>query len=351
MPTIREMLSLARSAGASDLHITAGASPRMRINGELIPMDFARMLPEEIRRLLEEIADDGQRKIFEEKGELDMSFSIRNEGRYRMNAYRQRGSVAIAIRIVGTQIPSPQELGVPAAVLELSRKKRGLVLVTGPAGSGKSTTLAAVVDRINRERECHIITLEDPIEYLHHHGKALVNQREIGLDCVSYQSAMRSALKEDPDVILIGELRDYETISHAVMAAQRGHLVLSALHTVGASDTMECMVDVFPPHQQQQIRVQLSNVLEAVVSQQLLPRADSFGRVTAFEVLLLNQALRGLLREGKYHQLMSMMQAGRGSGMLAMDDSIVRLYHEGKISRQTAVSYASNPEGMESRLF
>ena len=201
------------------------------------------------------------------------------------------------------------------------------------------------------ERECHIITLEDPIEYLHHHGKALVNQREIGLDCVSYQSAMRSALKEDPDVILIGELRDYETISLAVMAARRGHFVLSALHTVGASDTMECMADVFPPHQQQQIRVQLSNVLEAVVSQQLLPRADNFGRVTAFEVLLLNQALRGLLREGKYHQLMSMMQAGRGSGMLAMDDSIARLYHEGKISRQTAVSYASNPEGMESRLF
>ena len=234
MPTIREMLSLARSAGASDLHITAGASPRMRINGELIPMDFARMLPEEMHRLLEEIADDGQRKIFEEKGELDMSFSIRNEGRYRVNAYRQRGSVAIAIRIVGTQIPSPQELGVPAAVLELSRKKRGLVLVTGPAGSGKSTTLAAIVDRINRERECHIITLEDPIEYLHHHGKALVNQREIGLDCVSYQSAMRSALKEDPDVILIGELRDYETISLAVMAARRGHFVLSALHTVGA---------------------------------------------------------------------------------------------------------------------
>lgn len=233
MQTIKEILRVARDAGASDVHITAGSVPKMRVQGQLISMEFPRMLPADTEGFLGEIMDEAQRVSFESKGEADLSFSISDEGRYRVNAYRQRGSAAIAIRLVGARIPSARELGMPESVLGLSDKRRGLVLVAGPAGSGKSTTLAALIDRINDSRECNIITLEDPIEYLHSHKKSMVNQREIGLDSESFQSALRSALREDPDVILVGELRDPETISMALTAAETGHLVLSALHTRG----------------------------------------------------------------------------------------------------------------------
>ncbi len=351
MPTIEEMLKIAKDAGASDLHITVGVPPKMRVNGHLITMDFPKMLPPDTSRLLSEIMNEKQRERFEEKGEHDMSFSIPNFGRYRVNAYKQRGSVAIALRLVGTQVPSPEVLGVPDSVIDLYQRKRGLVLVTGPTGSGKSTTLAAIIDKINNNRECHVITLEDPIEYLHQHKLSMVNQREIGLDSQSYASALRAALREDPDVILVGEMRDFETISVAITAAETGHLVLSTLHTIGAASTVDRVIDVFPPHQQQQIRVQFANVLEAIVSQQLIPRADGLGRVAAFEVLHANHAVRNLIREGKSHQLMSVMQTNRKAGMIAMDEAIQQLYRDGKIDREMAIQFAQDPDGMKNKLF
>ena len=225
------------------------------------------------------------------------------------------------------------------------------MLVTGPTGSGKSTTLAAIIDKINNNRECHVITLEDPIEYLHRHKKSMVNQREIGLDSQSYANALRAALREDPDVILVGEMRDFETISVAITAAETGHLVLSTLHTIGAASTVDRVIDVFPPHQQQQIRVQLANVLEAVISQQLIPRSDGLGRVAAFEVLHANHAVRNLIREGKSHQLMSVMQTNRKAGMIGMDEAIQQLYYDGKIDREMAIQFAQDPDGMENKLF
>lgn len=280
-----------------------------------------------------------------------MSFSIPNLGRYRVNAYKQRGSVAIALRLVGTQVPSPESLGVPSSVVDLYQRKRGLVLVTGPTGSGKSTTLAAIIDKVNNNRECHVITLEDPIEYLHQHKMSMVNQREIGLDSQSYANALRAALREDPDVILVGEMRDFETISVAITAAETGHLVLSTLHTIGAASTVDRVIDVFPPYQQQQIRVQLANVLEAVISQQLIPRTDGKGRVAAFEVLHANHAVRNLIREGKSHQLMSVMQTNRKAGMIAMDEAIMQLFYDGKIDREMAIQFAQDPEGMEHKIY
>jgi len=281
MPTIEEILRAAKEAGASDVHLTVGIPPKMRVNGNLITMDYPRMLPADTLEVLVNIMTEVQRERFEERGEYDMSFSIPNCGRYRVNAYKQRGSVALAFRLVGTVVPSPEELGVPESVVELYQRKRGLVLVTGPTGSGKSTTLAAIIDKINNNRDAHVITLEDPIEYLHQHKMSMVNQREIGIDSNNYANALRAALREDPDVILVGEMRDFETISVAITAAETGHLVLSTLHTIGAASTVDRVIDVFPPHQQQQIRVQLSNTLEAVISQQLIPTADDNGNLKA----------------------------------------------------------------------
>ena len=351
MATIREMLGIAKDAGASDLHITVGVPPKMRVNGHLITMDFPRMLPPDTEQLTSEIMDEKQRARFEEKGELDISFAIPELGRYRVNAYKQRGSIAIALRLVGTEVPAPEVLGVPQSVIDLSQRKRGLVLVTGPTGSGKSTTLAAIIDKINNTRECHVITLEDPIEYLHKHKKSMVNQREIGLDSQSYANALRASLREDPDVILVGEMRDFETISVAITAAETGHLVLSTLHTIGAASTVDRIIDVFPSHQQQQIRVQFANVLEAVISQQLIPRADGLGRVAAFEVLHANHAVRNLIREAKSHQLMSVMQTNRKSGMIAMDEAIQQLFYDGKIERDMAIQFAQDPDSMQNKLF
>ena len=256
----------------------------------------------------------------------------------------------MAFRLVSEKIPSPEELGVPGSIIDLYQRKRGLVLVTGPTGSGKSTTLAAIIDKVNTFRDAHVITLEDPIEYIHKHKMSMVNQREIGLDSQSYANALRAALREDPDVILVGEMRDYETISVAITAAETGHLVLSTLHTIGAASTIDRVIDVFPPHQQQQIRVQLANVLEAVISQQLIPRADGRGRVAAFEVLHANLAIRNLVREGKTHQIPSIMQTNRRMGMIAMDDAIVQLYREGKIVREMAALFAQDPDTIESKL-
>ncbi len=351
MPEIREILEKAKAAGASDVHITVGIPPKMRVNGKLITMsEYNRLLPADTLEIVLNIMTENQRNRFEERGEYDMSFSIPDLGRYRVNAYKQRGSVALAFRLVGTKVPSPEELGVPESVIDLYQRKRGLVLVTGPTGSGKSTTLAAIIDKINNCRDAHVITLEDPIEYLHQHKMAMVNQREIGLDSDNYANALRAALREDPDVILVGEMRDLETISVAITAAETGHLVLSTLHTIGAASTVDRIIDVFPPHQQQQIRVQLSNVLEAVISQQLIPTSDGRGRVAAFEVMHANHAVRNLIREGKSHQLTSVMQTNRKLGMITMDEAIQQLYFTGRISRDMAVQFAQDPDGMETKI-
>lgn len=350
MISLEEVLQVAKVAGASDVHLTVGLPPKMRVNGDLINMDFPKMLPPDTQAVADEIMNDKQKEIFAEKGEFDMSFSIRNLGRYRVNAYHQRGSVAMAFRLVGTQVPSPESLGIPESVVELSQRKRGLVLVTGPTGSGKSTTLAAIIDKINQTRDAHVITLEDPIEYLHQHQLSMVNQREIGIDSGSYANALRAALREDPDVILVGEMRDFETISVAITAAETGHLVLSTLHTIGAASTVDRVIDVFPPHQQQQIRIQLSNVLEAVISQQLVPTADGKGRVAAFEVMHANHAVRNLIREGKSHQLMSVIQTNRKMGMITMDEALTQLYYSGRIAKDSAIEFAQDVEGMEIKL-
>ena len=279
-----------------------------------------------------------------------MSFAIAGQGRYRVNIYKQRGSIAMAFRLVDTKVPSAESLGVPQSVIDLYQKKRGLVLVTGPTGSGKSTTLASLIDKINNNREAHVITLEDPIEYLHSHNRSIVNQREIGLDSLSYAHALRAALREDPDVILVGEMRDFETISVAITAAETGHLVLSTLHTIGAASTVDRVIDIFPPHQQQQIRVQLANVLEAVISQQLIPTADGHGRVAAFEVLHTNPAVRNLIREGKTHQLTSVMQTNRKAGMITMDDALLQLYAQHSISKDQVLQFAQDQESMKMKL-
>ncbi len=350
MLKIDEILKEAVEKGASDVHITVGLPPKMRVNGKLITMSYPKLLPADTLELMISIMNETQRNIFDQRGEYDMSFAIRELGRFRVNAFKQRGSIAMAFRLVGTKVPEPEELGVPESVINLYSKQRGLVLVTGPTGSGKSTTLAAIIDRINNMREAHIITLEDPIEYLHQHKLSIVNQREIGLDSGNYANALRAALREDPDVILVGEMRDFETISVAITAAETGHLVLSTLHTTGAANTVDRMIDVFPPHQQQQIRIQLANVLEAVVSQQLLPDITGDHRVAAFEVMHVTHAVRNLIREGKTHQLATVMQTNRNIGMITMDEAIKKLYDEGKISKETAIRYAQEPDFMTNRL-
>lgn len=348
--SVEEILSKAKEAGASDVHITVGIPPKMRVNGKLITMDGVKLLPSDTMEIAIHVMNEKQRQHFEEFGEVDMSFAISGEGRYRVNIYKQRGSIAMAFRLVGTRIPTPQELGVPQSVVDLYQKKRGLVLVTGPTGSGKSTTLASLIDTINNNREAHVITLEDPIEYLHQHKNSIVNQREIGLDSNNYAHALRAALREDPDVIFVGEMRDFETISTAITAAETGHLVFSTLHTIGAASTVDRVIDVFPPHQQQQIRVQLANVLEAVISQQLIPTIDGNGRVAAFEVLHNNPAVRNLIREGKTHQITSVMQTNRKQGMMTMDDALVLLCQESKISRDMALQFAQDQDSIKNKL-
>lgn len=348
--TIEELLEVAKENGASDVHITVGVPPKMRVNGKLINMEYPRLLPADTDALISTLLTEKQRARLEEAGEIDFSYSIPSLGRYRVNAFHQRGSLATSIRLVATRIPVPEELGLPKSVVDLYQKRRGLILVTGPTGSGKSTTLASLIDKINSNFESHVITLEDPIEFLHNHKKAMVNQREIGLDTHSYANALRAALREDPDVILVGEMRDLETISTAITAAETGHLVLSTLHTIGAASTIDRIIDVFPPHQQQQIRIQLSMVLEAVISQQLIPTADGAGRVAAFEVMHSTAAIKNLIREAKTPQINSMIQTGKQYGMQTMDDAIFEHYLNGTITKENALMYAQDQPTMNRRV-
>lgn len=350
--TVEKLLEVAKRRGASDLHITVGIRPKCRVCGELSEMEeFDRLTPDMTRNMLEDILLEYQRKILYEKGEVDFAYSIKSLGRFRVNVFKQRGSYAAVIRLVSTAIPSAESLGVPHSVIELTKKKRGLVLVTGPTGSGKSTTLASLLDIINSNYSAHIITLEDPIEYLHNHKKAIVNQREIWLDTYSYANALRAALREDPDVVLVGEMRDLDTIATAITAAETGHLVFSTLHTIGAAPTIDRIIDAFPPHQQTQIRVQLGSILESVISQQLLPTADGRGRVAAFEVMHGTAAVKNLIREGKTHQIASVIQTSRKLGMQTMDDAIFDLYLKHKISGEKAVEFAQDSLAMQEKLF
>lgn len=350
MPRLLELLNLAVDKGASDLHLTVGQSPVLRLHGELVRVDMPKLTPADTAEMFDEVAQDMQRTTFEGLGEVDFSLSLPGIGRFRVNAFRQRSTIGIACRLIPQVIPSIASLGLPPVVGELTNRRQGLVLVTGPTGSGKSTTLAAMIDKINQERAEHILTIEDPIEFLHRHQRSIVNQREVGADTKSYANGLRAALREDPDVILIGEMRDLETTAAAVSAAETGHLVLATLHTPGAAQAVHRILDIFPPYQQAQIRTQLALVLQAVISQQLLRRADGQGRVVATEVLMVTPAIRNLIREGKVHQINSMMQAGAQFGMQTMEQSLQNLYQRGLISKAQIDLYAPETGLLESLL-
>jgi len=351
MAEIDALLLMAKDRKASDVHLTAALPPKARIHGELVSLVEEKLTPQRLEELIRPMLNPAATEKINEFGEADFSYAIQGEGRFRVNVFRQRGTLAAVLRLVGTDVPPAEQLGIPAEVMDLIYKKRGLILVTGPTGSGKSTTLASLIARMNRERNCHIITLEDPIEYLHTHGEAVINQREIGMDSQSYTGALRAALREDPDVILLGEMRDLDTISTAITAAETGHLVLSTLHTTGAAATIDRIIDVFPTSQQQQIRLQLSNVLEAVISQQLLPNTEGNGRVAAFEVMFGSPAIRNLIRENKTHQINGLIQTSKKLGMQLLDDALYDLYMKHKVSKDTALSYAQDMISMQKRVY
>lgn len=343
MIELNELLDITVKQGASDLHLTVGTYPVIRVNGKLMPISENKLTTSDTERYAKEILGERYNEYCE-NGESDTSYSIGGLGRFRVNVFKQRGSDALAIRVVTLKIPSISELGHPQIIKELTNLQRGLILVTGPTGSGKSTTLAAMINEINATRSAHIITLEDPIEYLHKHNKSIINQREIGKDSASYKNALKAILREDPDVILVGEMRDLETIAIAITAAETGHLVLSTLHTIGAAKTIDRIVDVFPPYQQQQIKIQLAAVLQGIISQQLLPREDGKGRVAALEVMITTPAIQNLIREGKTHQIESSVQTGAKYGMKTMDMSITELYKKKIISGEVATTYSVDKE-------
>ncbi len=343
MISLNELLDITVNKKASDLHLTVGIAPTMRINGELVQITKEKLTQSHTETYTKEILNDLYTEYIN-KGEIDTSYSVSGLGRFRVNIFKQRGSNAIAIRVVTLKIPTLDELGFPPVLKELTQRQRGLVLVTGPTGSGKSTTLAAMINQINSTRSGHIITLEDPVEYLHKHNKCIINQREIGKDSRSYQNALRAALREDPDVILVGEIRDMETISIALTAAETGHLVFSTLHTIGASKTIDRITDIFPPYQQQQTKIQLAAVLQGVISQQLLPKSDNSGRIAALEIMVVTAAIQNLIREGKTHQIDSSVQTGGKYGMKTMDMALSELQKRGVISYDTALTYAIDKE-------
>ena len=342
--SVTELLKLAKAHEASDLQLTVGVPPIIKVNGTLMKVGSEILYPKDAERFVKElIPTEAQWLRYQQEGDLDFSVSLPSIGRFRVNVFMQRGSMAASVRLIHTSLPKPETLGIPQAVLDMHQYKKGLVLVTGPTGSGKSTTLSCVIDLINRTRNSHILTLEEPIEYLHHHQMSIVNQREIGEDTRNYVRALRSALRESPDVILLGEMRDLETMSIAMTAAETGHLVFSTLHTVGASKTIDRIIDVFPPNQQQQIRIQLSTVLQAVVSQQLIPSAQK-GRVPAFEIMMVNSAMRNMIREAKTYQMDAAISMSKVSGMVSMDGSLAQLVLDGSITQEDALTFCVNPD-------
>ena len=347
---IQQILEHAIEIDASDIFLVAGLPVTYKCSGRQV-RDSERLLPEGIEELVEQIytISDRDRKNYNQGRDDDFSLSIRQLGRFRVNVFRQRGSWSAVIRVIRFGLPDPAKLGIPEAVMNLADQKKGLVLVTGSAGTGKSTTLACMIDRINRSRDCHVITMEDPIEYVHRHDKAIVTQREISIDTPGYLEAMRSALRESPDVILLGEMRDYDTISAALTAAETGVLLLSTLHTSSAANTINRIIDVFPASQQQQVKIQLAQILKGVVCQQLV-QLEGGGQMPAFEVLKSTPAVQNMIREDKLHQLESAMQAGAAEGMCTMDGSLLKLFREGRISRDTALLSCANYENMLKRI-
>lgn len=345
MATLYDLLKMMIDKNASDLHITTGSSPRLRIDGKLVNIDHPQLTPADTKALCYSILTDAQKHKYEETNELDLSFGVKGLSRFRANIFMQRGAVAGAFRTIPFEIRGFKELGLPEITNELVKKPRGLILVTGPTGCGKSTTLAAMIDKINNERADHIITVEDPIEYLHPHKKCLINQREVNADTLSFKAALKYVLRQDPDVVLIGEMRDLETIEAALTVSETGHLTFATLHTNSAVQTINRIIDVFPPHQQEQIRVQLSFVLEGIFAQQLLSKKTGHGRALAVELLVPNPAIRNLIREDKIHQVYSMMQTGQAKfGMQTMNQSLYELYARGHITYEDAVGRSSMPD-------
>ena len=339
------------SRRASDLHLSAGARPTVRVRGRLIQLEeYPVLTPVQTREVVYSVLTNDQRQRLETDWQIDFAYSIPDRARFRVNAYFQRSAVGAAFRLIPAELSSIDELGLPPAVHEFTRRPRGLVLVTGPTGSGKSTSLAAMINEINESREDHIMTIEDPIEFLHSHKRCLINQRELGTDATSFAAALKAALRQDPDVILVGEMRDLETIATALTAAETGHLVFATLHTQDAPQTIDRVIDVFPAHQQGQIRVQLAVALQGIMTQQLLPTADGSGRVVACEILVPNAAIRNLIREGKTHQIASVMQTGAATGMQTMDAALVALIRAGKITQALAESRSSTPDELRRLL-
>jgi twitching motility protein PilT len=345
-----ELLEKAVQMKASDLHITVGVPGVVRVYGKLGYIDDVILTPADTKQIVRELTNDMQWDRLNKVGEVDFSYALPGLKRFRANAYRQRGTYSVSLRLVNSAVPTFAELGLPPIVRDLAQKNSGFILVTGPTGSGKSTTLASIVNSINETKDRHIITLEDPIEYLFRHNKSVIEQREIGIDTISFSNALRASLREDPDVILVGEMRDYETISIALTAAETGHLVLSTLHTIGAINTVDRIIDVFPAHQQQQVRIQLSMTLQGIISQQLLTRADQAGRVVAVEVIVANTAVRNIIREGKGHQLYSTIQTNKKIGMRTMDDSLCDLCRQGLITREAAFDHCVDMDYMKTIL-
>ncbi len=341
---VLELLSRAIEQNASDIHITVGLPPMMRVHGGLVKIIDMPCSSQNSLDIVNQMLKTKQRDELEDKGEIDFSYSEQEIGRFRANIYKQRGSYGIALRVVPMHVPTIDELKLPHLLKELSMKQRGLILVTGPTGSGKSTTLASMINHMNYNRNAHIITVEDPIEYLHKHNKCMINQREVGSDTQTFANALRAALRQDPDVILVGEMRDLETISTAITAPDTRDLVLSTLHRVGAPKTPDRIIHVFPPFQQQQIRTQLASVIEGIISQQIIPRADGKGRVAVFELLIATPAIRNLIREGKTHQLMTSLETGAKFGMNTMDSALIKLYKDGIIDNENLRKYAVDIE-------
>ncbi|WP_437322521.1 type IV pilus twitching motility protein PilT [Sorangium sp. So ce381] len=349
--TLQQLLRAMVEKGASDMHITSGTPPLLRIDGTVVPLKLPPLMPSDTKQLCYSVLSEEQVAAFEQRNELDLSFGMKGLARFRANIYMQRGAVAAAFRQIPFRIMNFDELGLPPVVLDITAKPRGLVLVTGPTGSGKTTTLASIIDKINSEQRLHILTIEDPIEYLHPHKLSLVNQREIGSDTASFKDALRYALRQDPDVVLVGEMRDLETVESALTIAETGHLVFATLHTNSAISTINRIIDVFPPHQQSQVRQQLSFTLVAVMTQLLLPRANGPGRVMAMEVMIPNAAIRNLIREDKLHQIYSQMQVGQaGSGMQTMAQSLVSLYQRRMITMEEAFAAAADADEIRAML-
>ncbi len=349
MVNLRELLEILIEKNASDLHLAVGSPPQIRVDGRLLTLDMDALTPDVTKKLAYSMMSEKQKQRFEENSELDMSFGIENMSRFRCNVFVQRGNVSVALRQIPYKVPSFEELGVDKAIIEMANLPRGLVLVTGPTGSGKSTTLAALIDKVNRERHSHILTVEDPIEYLHRHQNCLVNQREVGSDTKSFAIALKYALRQDPDVVLVGEMRDLETVSEALNISETGHLTFATLHTNSCAETINRIVDVFPTNQQEQIRVTVSFVLQGVVSQQLVPRIGG-GRVLATEVMICTPAVRALIREDKIHQIYSMIQAGQKYGMRTMNMSLAELHLSRKITIGEAMARSSNVQELNEML-